>query len=93
MSSWLGSTSPDATEDTTDIGCPITIVPLQALAAEARGLERRVAELVNAAYGLTPEEVALMWKTAPPRMPGAPRGMTSHRPNKAEATKRTVAPS
>jgi len=31
-----------------------------------------VADLVNAAYGLTPEEVALMWQTAPPRMPGAP---------------------
>jgi hypothetical protein len=26
--------------------------------------------MVNAAYGLTPEEVALMWKAAPPRMPG-----------------------
>lgn len=46
-----------------------SVVPLQALAAEARGLEWRVAELVNAAYGLTAEEVALMWKTAPPRMP------------------------
>ena len=47
-----------------------SILPLQALAAEARGLERQVAELVHAAYGLTAEEVALMWKTAPPRMPG-----------------------
>jgi hypothetical protein len=47
-----------------------SIVPLQTLAAEARTLERQVAELVNAAYGLTPEEVALMWTTAPPRMPG-----------------------
>jgi hypothetical protein len=47
-----------------------SIVPLQTLAAEARTLERQVADLVNAAYGLTPEEVALMWKTAPPRMPG-----------------------
>ena len=49
-----------------------SIVPLQTLAAEARTLERQVSELVNAAYGLTPEEVALMWKTAPPRMPGVP---------------------
>ncbi len=50
-----------------------SIVPLQALAAEARQLEQKVAGLVNAAYGLTPEEVALMWQTAPPRMPpGAP---------------------
>jgi len=47
-----------------------SVVPLQALAAEAREAERRIAELVNAAYGLTPEEVALMWRTAPPRMPG-----------------------
>ena len=47
-----------------------SIVPLQTLAAEARTLESQVAELVNAAYGLTPEEVALMWRTAPPRMPG-----------------------
>jgi len=48
------------------------IRPLQTLAAESRQLERRVAELVNDAYGLTPEEVALMWRTAPPRMPGEP---------------------
>ncbi len=49
-----------------------TIVPAQALAAEARGLERRVSDLVNQAYGLTPDEVRLMWQTAPPRMPIAP---------------------
>jgi hypothetical protein len=48
------------------------VMPLQALAAEARQLERRVAELVNAAYGLTADEVALLWRTAPPRMPGEP---------------------
>ncbi len=52
-----------------------SIRPLQALAAEARRLERRVADLVNAAYGLTAEEVALMWRTAPPRMPGEPPGV------------------
>ena len=28
-----------------------------------------LSDLVNAAYGLTPDEVALMWRTAPPRMP------------------------
>jgi hypothetical protein len=42
---------------------------IRALEAEAQGLERRVAELVNVAYGLTPEEVDLLWRTAPPRMP------------------------
>ena len=52
-----------------------SIRPLQTLAAEARRLERRVADLVNAAYGLTEEEVALMWRTAPPRMPGEPPGV------------------
>ena len=28
-----------------------------------------MSDLVNQAYGLTPEDVALMWATAPPRMP------------------------
>ena len=46
-----------------------TVVPLQTLAGEARALEARVSDLVNAAYGLTPDEIALMWATAPPRMP------------------------
>ena len=32
-------------------------------------LEYRLHDLVNAAYGLTPEDVRLMWDTAPPRMP------------------------
>jgi hypothetical protein len=49
-----------------------SILPLHKLAGRARTLEGQVADLVNAAYGLTPEEVALMWKTAPPRMPGEP---------------------
>jgi hypothetical protein len=46
-----------------------TIVPAQALAAESKGLEHRISDLVNEAYGLTPEEVRLMWQTAPPRVP------------------------
>ena len=46
-----------------------TIEPARALSAEAMNLEQRVSDLVNAAYGLTPEEIDLMWKTAPPRMP------------------------
>jgi hypothetical protein len=33
-------------------------------------LERRLTDLVNHAYGLTEEEIHLMWSTAPPRMPG-----------------------
>ena len=49
-----------------------TVAPARAMAADAGPLERRLADLVNAAYGLTPEEVALLWSTAPPRMPAAP---------------------
>jgi hypothetical protein len=30
---------------------------------------RQFGDLVNAAYGLTPAEVALLWQNAPPRMP------------------------
>lgn len=48
------------------------IAPARALAAEASALERRLSELVNAAYGLTPDDVRLMWETAPPRMPLTP---------------------
>lgn len=46
-----------------------TIEPAQRLAGEALALEHRLSDLINAAYGLTPDEVALMWATAPPRMP------------------------
>jgi hypothetical protein len=46
-----------------------SVVQLQTLAAEAHTLETRVSDLVNAAYGLMPEEIDLMWATAPPRMP------------------------
>ena len=46
-----------------------SIEPARTLAAEARQIEVRLSDLVNQAYDLTPEEVALMWRTAPPRMP------------------------
>ncbi len=36
---------------------------------EALKLEQRLSDLINQAYQLTPEEIDLMWKTAPPRMP------------------------
>jgi hypothetical protein len=42
---------------------------LQKIRAIAGGLERRLSNLVNQAYGLTEAEVELMWRTAPPRMP------------------------
>jgi len=46
-----------------------TLEPSRALAAETVNLERNLSDLVNQAYALTPAEIALMWKTAPPRMP------------------------
>jgi hypothetical protein len=49
-----------------------TLGPARAAADEALVLERRLSDLVNAAYGLTHEEVQLMWGTAPPRMPFQP---------------------
>lgn len=49
-----------------------SVVPLQALEREADGLERKVSDLVNDAFGLTPDDVRLMWETAPPRMPIGP---------------------
>jgi hypothetical protein len=45
------------------------IAPARKLAADAMKLESELSDLVNQAYGLTPDEVALMWQTAPPRMP------------------------
>jgi type I restriction-modification system DNA methylase subunit len=42
---------------------------IQARNAEATRLEHRLSDRVNQAYGLTPDEIDLMWKTAPPRMP------------------------
>jgi hypothetical protein len=43
--------------------------PIQQRQAEALKLERRLADLVNQAYGLAPEEIDLLWRSAPPRMP------------------------
>jgi len=50
---------------------------IQTRKAEALRLERRLSDLVNQAYGLTPEEIDLMWKTAPPRMPFTPESSGS----------------
>ena len=48
------------------------IEPARALAAETLNLERTLSDLVNQAYCLTPAEIALMWQTAPSRMPIPP---------------------
>jgi len=44
----------------------------RAARSAAFGDERILSQIVNRAYGLTPEDIALMWRTAPPRMPLAP---------------------
>jgi hypothetical protein len=50
-----------------------------AMRVEAEQLERTLSDCVNEAYALTPDEVALMWATAPPRMPIASRKEQSNR--------------
>jgi hypothetical protein len=46
-----------------------TVEPIRETVGRALQLERRLAGLVDEAYGLTAEEVALVWRTAPPPMP------------------------
>jgi hypothetical protein len=46
--------------------------PARAARDQALARERRLSDIVNQAYGLTPEDIALMWRTAPPRMPIPP---------------------
>jgi type I restriction-modification system DNA methylase subunit len=45
------------------------VTPVQESKQEIKVLERKLSDLINNAYGLTPEESALLWATAPPRMP------------------------
>ena len=65
--SWAGGSETPCSSAT--IGCrkkDSLSTPMQAWVGDALVPERR---LVNAAYGFTPAEVALVWATAPPRMP------------------------
>jgi hypothetical protein len=48
---------------------PRSILPLRLGARETLSLEQLIADLVNRAYDLTPTDEALLWQTAPPRMP------------------------
>ena len=63
-----GRLSPAALRDLRDTFAQ-SAPQLRAYGEEAQRHERRLAELVNAAYGLTPADVDLLWRTAPPRMP------------------------
>jgi len=49
-----------------------SIEPARVLAAGTLKLEGMLSDLVNEAYDLTPAEIDLMWKTAPPRTPIPP---------------------
>lgn len=51
-----------------------TLKPARNAVAEIAVLELKLSNLVNQAYGLTEDEVDLMWKTSPPRMPFVPEG-------------------
>jgi hypothetical protein len=67
-----------------------TVLPACKAATDILALERKLSDLVNAAYGLTAEEVTLMWRTAPPRMPLNPaeelrRLVVQHEPLPAPA--------
>ncbi|MFM9940218.1 MAG: hypothetical protein ACKVP7_12070, partial [Hyphomicrobiaceae bacterium] len=53
----------------------VTVEPARQARAQIFALERQLSDLVNEAYGLTPAEVDLMWRTAPPRMPFTPAGL------------------
>ena len=59
-----------------------TIAPARALAAETLNLERTLSDLVNQAYGLTPADIDIMWKTAPPQMPIPPPATAPQAPVK-----------
>jgi len=63
-----GRLTPGALRDLRS-GYAETAEPVREGRTEAAGLERKLSDLVNRAYGLTPEETDLLWKTAPPRMP------------------------
>ncbi|MDP2332671.1 MAG: Eco57I restriction-modification methylase domain-containing protein [Reyranella sp.] len=56
-----------------------TVAPMADRLRDAARLERELSAMVNEAYGLTKEEEALVWRTAPPRMPIAPPGAESAR--------------
>lgn len=54
-----------------------TLEPARRARGEIFAAEQSISFLVTEAYGLTPEEVDLMWRTAPPRMPFTPAGLHS----------------
>lgn len=57
-----------------------TIEPIRTARMDIFAIEQGLSDLVNAAYGLTADEVNLMWETAPPRMPFTPAGLANEEP-------------
>jgi hypothetical protein len=53
-----------------------TIEPVRKARAEIFAIEQKLSDMVNEAYGLTADDVGLMWETAPPRMPFTPAGLS-----------------
>lgn len=52
-----------------------TLAPAIESRAEITKFEGAISDIVNAAYGLSQEEIALLWSSAPPRMPFTPAGL------------------
>ena len=67
------SLSPQKLKDLRDAFADIA-EPARTARTTALANERTLSDIVNRAYGLTPEDIALMWRTAPPRMPVPPPG-------------------
>ena len=55
----------------------VTVEPARRKRSEVLASERRLSDLVNQAYGPTDDDVELMWRTAPPRMPFARQGFSA----------------
>jgi hypothetical protein len=52
-----------------------TLAPAIKSRLEIKQFEGSISDIVNAAYGLSQEEIALLWSSAPPRMPFTPAGV------------------
>ena len=52
-----------------------TVAPAIASRVEIKQLEGSISDIVNVAYGLSQKEIALLWRSAPPRMPFTPTGL------------------
>jgi hypothetical protein len=54
-----------------------TLAPAIASRLEIKQFEGGISDIVKAAYGLSQEEIALLWSSAPPRMPFTPQGLAT----------------